>query len=182
MQKKVKRDDIIDGEYIPTTPVANKIWATNSGGTADWRDNPALVSPLTTKGDILIFNTVNDRLPIGDDGYELIADSTDPNGMGWRYKENLQKIITGSTYTILSIDDRYTIFFNSATPITVTVDDVIVNNLEVDFYNLGAGAVTFTSGTANLSTPDGDVLEQDKVGALIKVMGTNNYRLKGEFI
>lgn len=181
-EKIVKRDDIIEGEYIPTIGVPNKHWATDGAGDPDWRDNPALVSPLTTKGDILGFDTDNTRIPVGVDGYELIANSTDPLGVSWEYKLNLQKIVTGTTYTILVTDDRYTIFFNSASPITVTVNDVAQDNLEVDFYNLGAGAVTFTQGTSSLNLPDGSVLTQYKVCALFKIMATNNYQLKGELL
>jgi hypothetical protein len=182
IQRIVKRDDIIEGEYIPTIGVANKHWATDGLGSPDWRDNPALVSPLTTKGDLLGFNTTNDRLPIGNNGYELIADSTNVFGVAWKYKLNLQKEVTGSSYTILVTDDRYTIFFNSANPITVTVNDVPQDNLEVDFYNLGSGAVTFVAGTAVLGFPDGAVLTQNKVCALIKFMVNNIYKLKGELI
>ena len=32
--------------------------------------------PLTTKGDLLTFDTANQRLAVGVDGYHLVADST----------------------------------------------------------------------------------------------------------
>ena len=38
-------------------------------------------SPLTTKGDIWVYGTTNDRLPVGTDGYMLVADSTQPLGL-----------------------------------------------------------------------------------------------------
>ena len=40
-------------------------------------------SPLTTKGDIFVFGTADDRLPIGLDGQILQADSTQPFGLKW---------------------------------------------------------------------------------------------------
>lgn len=43
----------------------------------------ALVSPLTTKGDLLVFSTANTRLPIGLNGQTLIADSAQAAGVKW---------------------------------------------------------------------------------------------------
>jgi hypothetical protein len=44
------------------------------GGTA---------SPLTTKGDLYTYSTLNDRLPVGTDGQILMADSTKLTGLKW---------------------------------------------------------------------------------------------------
>lgn len=41
------------------------------------------VSPLTTKGDIYTFSTVNARLAVGTNGYVLTADSTQATGIKW---------------------------------------------------------------------------------------------------
>jgi hypothetical protein len=42
------------------------------------------ISPLTTKGDVLIRSSSgNTRLPVGTDGYALVADSTLPAGLKW---------------------------------------------------------------------------------------------------
>lgn len=43
----------------------------------------SLTSPLTTKGDIWGFSTVNARIPVGADGTFLTADSTQPLGVKW---------------------------------------------------------------------------------------------------
>lgn len=94
----------------------------------------------------------------------------------------LQKEITTTAYTILPADLNYTIFFNSASPLTVTLNAGLPNNFECDFYNLGTGAVSFVSGTATLSMPDGASLAKDKVASLIRVMSTANYKLKGELV
>lgn len=40
-------------------------------------------SPLTTKGDLYTFTTVDARLPVGTDGLCLIANSADPTGLNW---------------------------------------------------------------------------------------------------
>jgi hypothetical protein len=40
------------------------------------------LNPLTTKGDIIVRSaTANARLPVGTDGYMLVADSTQPLGV-----------------------------------------------------------------------------------------------------
>jgi len=40
-------------------------------------------SPLTTKGDVYTFDTGNQRLAVGTDGYYLQADSTAATGLAW---------------------------------------------------------------------------------------------------
>lgn len=44
------------------------------------------ISPdvLTNKGDLLVFNTGYDRLPIGTDGQYLISDSSQSSGLSWK--------------------------------------------------------------------------------------------------
>jgi hypothetical protein len=39
--------------------------------------------PLTTKGDIFVYSTVNTRLPVGTDGQYLKADSAEATGLKW---------------------------------------------------------------------------------------------------
>lgn len=60
--------------------------ASNRGvlSTTDWSTfNAKLTSPLTTKGDVLAFSTVNARLPVGTNGQILTADSTQTLGVKW---------------------------------------------------------------------------------------------------
>lgn len=40
-------------------------------------------SPLTTKGDIYVYSTTNDRLAVGTNDYVLTADSTQATGLKW---------------------------------------------------------------------------------------------------
>ena len=45
--------------------------------------SPANASPLTTKGDLYTFSTVNTRLPVGANGYVLSANSSTTTGLNW---------------------------------------------------------------------------------------------------
>jgi len=60
----------------PTTDyqVANKKYVDDNAGGA---------SPLTTKGDIFTYSTVDARLPVGTDGQVLSADSSEATGLKW---------------------------------------------------------------------------------------------------
>lgn len=55
-----------------------------------------LTSPLTTKGDILGYSTVNARVPVGSDGQILTADSTQTLGIKWAAAPTTAPSITGS--------------------------------------------------------------------------------------
>lgn len=61
------------------------------------------LSPLTTKGDLLSFSTVNARLPVGTDGFVLTADSSTTTGLKWA------AVATTSAYGTIQ---------NNATPLT----------------------------------------------------------------
>ena len=52
---------------------ADGTWAAPGGGS----------SPLTTKGDVYTFSTVDARLPVGTDGQVLKADSAETTGLKW---------------------------------------------------------------------------------------------------
>lgn len=51
---------------------------------ADNKFGGGSASPLTTKGDLYGFSTVDARIPVGADGEVLTADSTDPTGVSWQ--------------------------------------------------------------------------------------------------
>lgn len=57
----------------------------DSSGTVAWTSDitAAAVSPLTIKGDVWTYSTVNARLGVGTDGYVLTADSTQATGLKW---------------------------------------------------------------------------------------------------
>jgi len=79
-------------------------WATISGGA----------SPLTTKGDIYTFTTVDARLGVGADGEVLTADSSTATGLKWA--------AAGGTGTVTSVAQSFTggLISVAGSPITTT--------------------------------------------------------------
>lgn len=63
--------------------VAGTLSASNLSGTNTGDQTFASLSPLTTKGDVLGFSTVNSRVPVGVDTFVLTADSTQTLGVKW---------------------------------------------------------------------------------------------------
>lgn len=85
------------------------------GGTDGY---PGSSSPLTTKGDIFVYSTADDRLPVGSDGYLLKANSADPTGLQWTNVSNLTAF--GSTFAdddMLILED-----ISDGTPIPKAID------------------------------------------------------------
>lgn len=67
-----------------STLTSNGFVKTTGGtGTLSIDTNSYLVSPLTTKGDILTYSTVPARLGVGTNDYVLTADSTQSTGLKW---------------------------------------------------------------------------------------------------
>lgn len=65
---------------VPTASASNR----GALSAADWTTfNNKLTSPLTTKGDILVYSTANTRLPVGSNGQILSVDSTTTTGLKW---------------------------------------------------------------------------------------------------
>lgn len=86
---------------------ANQVLKTNGSGTLSWT-TAAGSSPLTTKGDIFTFSTVDARLAVGTNDYFLVADSAETTGLRWngRVKAKTTSDSAGKTSdaTITSAD------------------------------------------------------------------------------
>lgn len=95
-----------------------------------WAAVPGFTSPLTTKGDIFGFSTVNARIPVGADGTVLTADSTQALGVKWS--------ASGGSGTVTSV----ALLDGSSTPIyTITGSPVTT-----------AGTLTYTFKTQTANT------------------------------
>jgi len=78
--------DSIQGQSVSSTAATNDQYLKYSTISSEWQKVDVL-SPdrLTTKGDLLVYNTVDSetRLPIGANNLVLTADSTATNGVAW---------------------------------------------------------------------------------------------------
>ena len=77
----------IQGEAVSSTSAANDQYLKYSSSASEWQKvNVVGDDKLTTKGDLLVYNTVDSetRLPIGTNDYVLAADSSATNGLDWQ--------------------------------------------------------------------------------------------------
>ena len=108
-------------------------------------------SPLTAKGDLFTYSTAPARLAVGNNGEQIVADSSASTGLRWQgdYAAGKNKIINGD----FGIWQRGTSFSNPSTS-TYTAD-------RWRCYNATAGATitvsqqTFTPGTAPVAGYEG---------------------------
>jgi hypothetical protein len=72
-----------------------------SGGVPAWTTT-ADVTPLTTKGDLFTFTTVDARLGVGTNGQTLVADSAEATGLKWATPAaggKVLQVVMGTTST-----------------------------------------------------------------------------------
>lgn len=113
---------------VPAPGTAGGLFLRDDG---TWASVPGgFVSPLTTKGDVLGFDTVNNRIPVGADGTVLTADSTQALGVKWNTAAG------SGTVTSVGLLD------GSATPIYTISGSPVV----------GAGTLTYTFKTQTANT------------------------------
>jgi hypothetical protein len=75
-----------------------KSLAHNAIGRQRISTNSAAASPLTTKGDLYTFSTSGTRLPVGTDGYALVADEDAATGLGWAAFAGANYYLTALTW------------------------------------------------------------------------------------
>jgi len=107
---------------VNNTDPQNPIISSTGGGGA---------SPLTTKGDVYTYSTVDARLPVGANGEVLSSDSSTPTGLKW--------ISAGGTGTVTSVG------VSGANGIGVSGSPVTTNGV----IALSLGAITPTSVAAS---------------------------------
>ena len=96
-------------------------------------------SPLTTKGDLYGFSTVDARVPIGTNGHVLTADSTQSLGLKWAAP-------AGATFKGVSL-------YNTSDP-TIANNTVTAVTFDSEFYDTD-GFHSTVSNTSRVTIPAG---------------------------
>ncbi len=133
---------------VSLTADISGILTINNGGTGQNSASAAFgaLSPLTTKGDIVGYSTVNARIPVGSDGQVLTADSAQSLGLKWA---------TPTTGTVTSVAMTVPTFLSvSGSPVTSSGTlAVTLSGTALPVLNGGTGTTTSTgSGDVVLST------------------------------
>ncbi len=139
-----------------------------------------LESPITTKGDLETFDTINTRLPIGTDTFVLTADSAEATGMKWaaggggggniisQGNSSVEVVDAGSGIIDFEVDgvDRMNLIAGEL-GLTVQID-MNTNDIE------GIKAVEFTNST---SLPAGSVayIQKNTVNMEFNVPSANGF-------
>jgi|TARA_Y100000296_G_scaffold8372_1_gene9903 hypothetical protein len=77
----------IQGQDVSSTAATNDQYLKYSSAASEWQKVDVLAPDrLTTKGDLLVYNTVDSetRLPVGTNGQVLTANSSATNGVDWQ--------------------------------------------------------------------------------------------------
>ena len=123
-----------------------------------------LTSPLTTKGDLLTFDTVLARIGVGTDGYVLTADSTATTGLKWAAGGGVSTgNLTELTSAILTITGGTGAVVGSGTSITVTKADATHNG-----YLSSTDWNTFSTPViSSVSNSDGTITISPTTGVVV---------------
>jgi hypothetical protein len=88
---------------VDTISTAGQVLAVSGGGVPAWTTT-ADVTPLTTKGDLFTFTTVDARIGVGANGTVLTADSAEATGLKWATPAGGGKIlqVVQATYSTVT--------------------------------------------------------------------------------
>jgi len=95
-----RRFDLLEEQVTQTTNNTTVVSAAGGGSGFPPTPLPPGGLPLTTKGDVLTYDTAPARLPIGADGDVLTADSTQPTGNKWSPPGGIAGTISTITLTL----------------------------------------------------------------------------------
>ena len=153
----------LQGSAVTSTAPSNDQYLKYSSSSNEWQAVDVL-SPdrLTTKGDLLVYNTVDSetRLPVGTDGKYLQADSTATNGVSWQTVTvaddaiTTAKIADGAVTSAKLADTAVTPGSYTASAITVDQEGRITAASSGSF-------IAKTSATGSGQLPSGTTAQRD---------------------
>ncbi len=89
---------------------------------------PTDQTPLTTKGDLFTFSTVDARLGVGTNGQTLVADSTAATGLKWATPSGGGKLLQVVSATTTSSYSNATTTFTDVTGLTATITPTLATS------------------------------------------------------
>lgn len=140
-----------------TTKVTGALPIAN-GGTGQTTANPAFnaLSPLTTKGDVLTYSTVNARLGVGSNNQVLTADSSQTTGIKWASAPSPVLSVASKTanYTITT-SDNIVLGDSSGGTFTLTLPTAVGNTNLYTLKKIDSTATAVSIATTSSQTIDG---------------------------
>ncbi len=123
-------------------------------------------SPLTTKGDVYGFTTVDARLAVGTDGQVVVADSAEGTGLKWVAREPTSALVATSETTAST---SYTDLATAGPAVTVTTGTVALVIVSASLANDTAGRFAFmgyaVTGASSLGAGDAIALSYESSAA-----------------
>jgi hypothetical protein len=113
-------------------------------------------APLTTKGDVYIYGTTFERLPVGTNGTALVADSTTATGLSWKQpkSDNLQQFASAQSVNFSLFDS----FHGQLIRINTNASNITVT-LATTGIREGFQAILFNAGTNDvIINPNGEII------------------------
>lgn len=148
----------IQGEAVSSTAATNDQYLKFSSASNEWQKVDVLAPDrLTTKGDLLVYNTVDSetRLPVGTNDYALLADSSATNGVDWKQVQTAT--IADDAVTADKLADT------SVTPGSYTASSITVDQ-QGRITAASSGTLNFvdkTSSTGAAVLPAGTTAQRD---------------------
>jgi len=177
--------DSIQGTAVSSTAPTNDQYMKYSSTSSEWQMVSIVGSDkLTTKGDLLVYNTVDSetRMGVGTNDYVLVADSTATNGVDWQQVATAgiaDDAVTGAKISF--IDDAVAVTDGHV----LVADGTDYNNVAVsgDVTMANTGAVSLADDSVTLAKLEdgtqGDILYYGASGAPARLgFGTSGYFLK----
>jgi len=146
----------IQGESVSSTAPTNDQYMKYSSTASEWQMVSIVgTDKLTTKGDLLVYNTVDSetRLPVGTTDYAVIADPSATNGLAW--KQVATATIADDAVTAAKIADT------AVTPGSYTASAITVDQQGRVTAASNGSFIAKTSATGSGQLPSGTTAQRD---------------------